>query len=370
MKKITRRQFIKSAALSAGAIALDQLLAACGGAETPASPAPEQALASVQPNLPPAQTPPPEPQSQPTSTVQEAPAGAPVEAEAATPPPEAARSQPTATPPGSPDLVVARAGEPGQLVRRSLAAIGGMEQFVPKGASVIIKPNICVAYHTYEYAATTNPWVVAELVKMCLEVGAKSVKVMDAPFGGTAKEAYAISGIEEQVKAAGAEMVFMPGFKYVATEIPKGKDLHKSDIFGDILQTDVLINVPIAKTHSLAGLTLGMKNLMGIIMDRQGMHRKLGQRLADLATRVYPTLTVIDAVRVLVKNGPTGGNLDDVKKMDTLIVSRDMIAADSFATTLFGLQPDAIASTVAGSQMGLGKMNLQDLKVEEILVGA
>ena len=109
------------------------------------------------------------------------------------------------------------------MVRRAIAALGGMERFVPRDANVIVKPNICVAYHTYEYAATTNPWVVGALVKMCLEAGARSVRVMDYPFGGSAEEAYEISGIAEQVKAAGGEMVVMSRMKFVPMDIPQAQ---------------------------------------------------------------------------------------------------------------------------------------------------
>ena len=105
------------------------------------------------------------------------------------------------------------------------------------------------------------------------------------------------------------------------------------------MKADVLIDVPVAKTHGLARLTLGMKNLMGLIKNRSAIHSNLGQRIADLTSLFHPTLTVIDAVRMLMANGPTGGNLDDVKQMDTVIVSPDIVAADSFAATLFGLVP-------------------------------
>jgi uncharacterized protein (DUF362 family) len=265
---------------------------------------------------------------------------------------------------------VARNGEPEDLVRRALAALGGIETFVPKGAKVIIKPNICVDYHTYEYAATTNPWVVGALVKLCLEAGAGSVKVMDYPFGGTPQSAYAISGIQEQVKAAGGEMAFMPAYKYVTTDIPNGQKLKKADIFGDILEADVLINVPIAKQHSAARLTLGMKNMMGVVLDRSTLHnRGLGQCIADLTSRIPSRLTVVDAIRILMKNGPTGGDLNDVKKLDTVIVSQDIVAADSYATTLFGLQPDDVAYIPAGVALGLGRSDLQNLRIEEINLG-
>ncbi len=126
-------------------------------------------------------------------------------------------------------------------------------------------------------------------MKLCLEVGANQVQVLDFPFGGTIDEAYSKSGIAEQVKLAGGEMVGMPRFKFVRTEIPLGKDLREADIFDDVLKADVLIDVPIAKHHSLAQLTMGMKNLLGVILDRAAIHRNMGQRLADLTSRVKPT---------------------------------------------------------------------------------
>jgi uncharacterized protein (DUF362 family) len=268
-----------------------------------------------------------------------------------------------------PDLVVARNGEPEEMVRRALAALGGMEQFVKPGDDVIVKPNICVAYHTYEYAATTNPWVVGALVKLALEAGAKRVRVMDYPFGGSAEQAYVKSGIQEQVRAAGGKMEVMTQFKFVDAQIPEGQDLRQCKIYDDVLKADVVIDVPIAKHHGLAKLTLAMKNLMGTIYNRPMMHRNLGQRLADLSSRVRPTLTVVDAVRMLMRHGPTGGNLDDVKQMDTVIASPDIVAADSYAATLFDMQPDELAYVRAGAAMGLGRSDLQALKIEEINVG-
>ena len=255
------------------------------------------------------------------------------------------------------------------MVRRAIAALGGMERFVPRDANVIIKPNICVAYHTYEYAATTNPWVVGALVKLCLEAGARSVRVMDNPFGGTAEEAYEVSGIAEQVQAAGGAMAIMSRMKFTPTEIPAAVTLKQTAIYDDILKADVVIDVPIAKDHSLARLTLGMKNLMGTIKDRGAIHGALGQNLADLAGYIRPKLTVVDAVRMLMANGPTGGSLDDVKQMNTIVASPDIVAADSYAATLFGLQPEDLAYITAGTAMGLGRSDLKNLRIEEIDVG-
>jgi uncharacterized protein (DUF362 family) len=255
------------------------------------------------------------------------------------------------------------------MVRQALNALGGMGQFVRPGDDVIIKPNICVAYHTYEYAATTNPWVVGALVELALGAGARRVRVMDYPFGGSAEQAYANSGIREQVQAAGGQMEVMSRFKFVDAKIPGGLDLQQCKIYDDVLKADVVIDVPIAKDHGLAKLTLAMKNLMGVIYDRPMMHRNLGQRLADLSSRVRPVLTVVDAVRMLMAHGPTGGNLDDVKEANTVIVSPDIVAADSYAATLFGMQPGDLAYVRAGQAMGLGRSDLSALKIEEINVG-
>jgi uncharacterized protein (DUF362 family) len=233
---------------------------------------------------------------------------------------------------------------------------------------VIVKPNICVA-HPYQYAATTNPWVVGTLVKMCFEAGAGSVRVMDYPFGCPAEEGYATSGIREQVEAAGGEMAYMtPLFKYVKTPIPDGVDLKEIEVYEDILKADVLINVPIAKDHSSTRLTLGMKNLMGVILNRNTMHVNLGQRIADLTSLIRPRLTVVDAVRILVANGPSGGgDLNNVKKIDTVIVSPDIVAADSYATTLFeNIQPTDIQYIAKAAAMGLGRMDIQNLVVKDI----
>jgi uncharacterized protein (DUF362 family) len=268
-----------------------------------------------------------------------------------------------------PYLVVARNGEPEEMVRQAVNALGGINRFVTKGAKVIIKPNICVAYYPPEYAATTNPYVVGALVKLCVEAGASSVKVMDFPFGGSPEEAYAISGIADQVKSAGGEMVVMSSYKFMKTEIPDGLVVKETEIYGDILKSDVLINVPIAKDHSLTRLTLGMKNLLGVVADRGSFHPNYGQRLADLNTKVRSSLTVVDAVRMLMEGGPSGGNLDNVKKMDTIIASADVVAADSYAATLFGLKPSDIVYIKTGAEMGIGRNDLENMKIEEIQVG-
>ena len=287
-------------------------------------------------------------------------------------PPSASKSgqetTPVATPPppGTAYLAVARGKTPEAITRAAIEALGGMKRFVKKGDDVIIKPNICTDYHTYEYAATTNPEVVGALVKLCLAAGAGRVRVMDKPFGGTAEKAYERSGIAEAIEAAGGEMEIVSNIKYREAAIPDGRDITRWTVYGDALDADVLINVPIAKHHSLGRLTLGMKNLLGLVKNPAQFHFNLGQRLADLTSLLRPELTVVDAVRILTNHGPTGGNLNDVKLTNTVIASHDIVAADTYATSLFGLTGDDVPAIRAAVPMGLGTTDLESVKVVEI----
>ena len=347
---LSRREFLKLG----GAATASALLASCAGQTV--SPTETSTQAPVQ--LP-GQT--------PTSLLTAVP-------EMSTPVPTEAPLKPTRTPYSTSTsantayLAVAHGSDPETITKTALAALGGIERFVKSGNNVILKPNICTDYNPPEYASTTNPIVVATLVKLCLGAGAKRVRVMDNPFGGTAESAYAISGIAEAVKSAGGEMEVMSPVKYAKFDIPQGKDIKSWEFYRDILEADVLINVPIAKHHSLARLTLGGKNMLGVINRPTQIHQNLGQRIADLLSRIRPALTVIDAVRILVAHGPTGGSLNDVKQTNTIIASHDIVAADAYGTTLFGLTGADISYVKASAEMGLGTLDLSSIKVEEINV--
>jgi uncharacterized protein (DUF362 family) len=260
--------------------------------------------------------------------------------------------------PVPPHLAVAKGKDPAAITRAAVDAVGGMARFVRHGADVIVKPNICTASRSYEYAATTNPVVVATLVKLCLDAGAKRVRVMDSPFSGTPEAAYEDSGIAAAVEKAGGKMVIMSPLGYAATPIPHGRDIKSWQIYRDALKADVLINVPVAKQHGSTVLTLGCKNLMGLVLDRGGFHTNLSQRIADLTSVMRPALTVVDAVRILTANGPTGGSLGDVKRLDTVIASHDVVAADSRAAKLFRLKGSDIGYLVAAHEMGLGTLEV------------
>lgn len=358
MKPISRKDFLRLLAAGAGSLALNQILAACGAdvsnTRTPAPPTPRATTTPTQVLPHPTGT------ATPTGTTPPEPTAS------ATQPGSTQTDTPVLSPVNKPDLVVARGGDPEVLLRRGLSALGGLDQFVPRGSDVIIKPNICVEYRSYEYAATTNPWLVGALVRLCYEAGAKRVRVMDHTYKSKMSEAYRKSGIQEQVAAAGGEMVVMQAHKFIPTDIPQGRDLDTLWLYDEILNADVLINVPIAKHHFIAGLTLGMKNLMGVMEHRLTMHTNMGQRLADLNSRVRPTLNVMDAIRMLMAGGPTGGSLDDVVRLDTLILSPDVVALDSYTATLFGKKPLDLDCIRAARSMGLGESDLEKLRIEQI----
>ncbi len=265
----------------------------------------------------------------------------------------------------NPTVAIANGTNYQALVEKIVSSLGGMNQFVKPGDKVVVKPNIGWD-RSPELAANTHPLIVKSLVEQVLEAGASKVLVFDRTCNEK-RRCYHNSGIGDALKSLNSKKVrydHVDDRKFIPVDIEKGKSLTRWEIYRDALEADSYINVPVAKHHSLSRLTLGLKNSMGVIGGKRGqLHHDLGQKLADLATVVRPTLTVIDATRILLRNGPQGGDIKDVKVRDTLIASTDPVAADAYATTLFDLKPDAIESTVAAYKMGLGEMNIKKMRL-------
>ena len=254
------------------------------------------------------------------------------------------------------------------LVQKTIAPLGGMSAFVKKGDRVVVKPNIGWDRKP-EQAANTNPQVVKTIVELALASGASKVQVFDRTCNAD-RLCYTNSGIQQAVASIGdsrAICEYIDQRKFIPVTIKNGKSLKEWPLYKDALAADCYINVPVAKHHRLAGLTLGLKNVMGIMGGERGRaHSNIGQNLADLGTVLKPELTVIDATRILLNNGPQGGNLNDVKTLHTLIATTDIVAADAYATTLFGMKPEDIESTKAAYAMGLGEMHLNRMKIIKV----
>lgn len=273
---------------------------------------------------------------------------------------------PTAPEDGIFDLVAVKGSDPAAMFDEGIEFMGGMSEFVKPGQTVVIKPNIGWDASP-ERAANTNPQLIGRIIESCYEAGAKSVSVFDNTCDEW-KMCYTNSGIEKVVIEAGGSIV--PGNSesyYRDVDLPRGKSLTTTKVHELILDSDVFINVPVLKNHSSAKLTIAMKNLMGVVWDRRYWHKNdLHQCIADYTTFKRPDLNIVDAFRVMKRNGPRGVSTDDVIRLDSLIISKDIVAIDAAATKIFGLEPEDIPYIVIADEMGVGSMNLEGMNIKRI----
>jgi len=254
-----------------------------------------------------------------------------------------------------------------KLTRDALTALGGMKRFVSRGDVVWIKPNISI--HTVEqFAANTNPDVVASLCRLCYDAGAGKVKVGDNSAYG-ADKAYPMSGIEAAVKAVDAEVVYLAQEKFSKCGV-NGEFLKDWPVYTEMLAADLLINVPIVKHHALTGVTIGMKNMMGMVGGRRPLwHDAIDTCLADITAFVKPRLNVMDAIRVLVRHGPNGGDMKDVAFKGVVAAGTDVVAIDAAGAELIGIDPTRVTTIQTAHRRGLGVIDFRSLRLKQCLVG-
>lgn len=277
--------------------------------------------------------------------------------------------QSAGNPGGGFDLVAVKGGEPAQMFDLAIKELGGMGSFVKKGQKVLVKPNIGWDVSP-ERAGNTHPALVKRIVEHCMQAGAKEVVVFDNTCDKWTS-CYQNSGIEKAVKDAGGKLA--PGNTegyYHPVEIKAGKKLKSAKVHELVLESDVFINVPILKHHSSTRLTIAMKNLMGVVWDRGYWHRNdLHQCVADyLLYHKKPTLNIVDAYRIMMKNGPRGVSLDDVSLSKSLMISRDIVAVDAAAAKVYGLEPEEVGYIKIADAMKLGRMDLTQLDIKRIKV--
>jgi uncharacterized protein (DUF362 family) len=264
-----------------------------------------------------------------------------------------------------PEMVVAQGEDPRALVRKALAGLGGVQRFISRGDVVVIKPNIAWD-RTPEQAANTNPLAVAEMVRQCLDAGARKVIVTDVSCNEPHR-CFERSGIARAAGAEGAQVV-LPEERLFHRVNLRGEVLGEWPVLEPFIAADKMINFPVAKSHSLTGVTLGMKNWYGILGGaRNRLHQRIHESLADLADAMRPTLTLVDAYRVLIRNGPTGGSFADVLLKKTLVAGTDPVALDAYlAKAYWNIEPRQLRYLRLAQERGLGKLDFASVRTEVI----
>ncbi len=272
---------------------------------------------------------------------------------------------------GEADLVIAQQGKPPQLLQAAMAPIGGMGRFVKKGQRVVIKANIAWA-RTPEQACTNNPELLSALIRMCYKAGAKQVAVWDHTCDNY-QFAFTRSRLKKVSQEAGAKIFSGHGRNvYRQVEISRGKKLKTAEVIQDVLDADVFINFPIPKQHFATDLTLGLKNLMGIIWDMELLHKiDLHQCIADINTIRKPDLVVVDAIRILTTNGPKGpGKTEDIGEV---VASTDIVAVDAYTASYFKhpktgnpFHPAEVRFVKNAFDLKLGEINLSKVRVKKV----
>jgi uncharacterized protein (DUF362 family) len=262
-----------------------------------------------------------------------------------------------------PEIVVVQGEDPRALVRRAFEDLGGVGRFVARNDVVLLKPNIAWD-RTPEQAANTNPDVVAEVVKQCLAAGAKRVIVTDVSCN-EAERCFRRSGIQAAASREGAEVILPDPARFREVNLG-GVVLQNWQVFEPFLEADKIINLPIAKHHELTGATLGFKNWYGILGgQRNRLHQQIHQSLVDLAAFMLPTLTMIDCYRVLLRNGPTGGNLEDVADKKTLVAGTDPVALDAYvAKAYWNLDAASLPYLAIAEKRGLGRADFENVRMK------
>jgi len=254
-----------------------------------------------------------------------------------------------------------------KMVQKGLAQMGGLDRFVKRGMKVVVKPNLGFN-SSPERAHTTHPYLVETVAKMCKALGAE-VKIMDRPVHN-ARLVYKSSGMVEAASNADVDLVYMDGRKYRQVDVPNGLNLRNLKVYSDILEADVIINMPIAKDHGSAELTMAMKNLMGVIGGNRGVyHLGLHKNIVDFTKTVPVQLIILDATRVLTKHGPSSGRPEDITHPKSIVLGTNPVAVDAYSSQeFFGITPSRINYLKYAAREGMGETSIGKMNVKRILV--
>ena len=264
-------------------------------------------------------------------------------------------------------LVVVKGSDPSAMLRKGLEAWGGLEALDLAGKKVLIKVNAAFA-RPPEDATTTDPELLAEAVRLLWAAGAEKVTVFDHILQDLVDQTLEKNGIGPAARAAGAELavyaVRKPGSARVV-QIPGAVALPSAGILEEVFSTDVMMSMPKVKHHSGAGLSMAMKNFIGITQNMGNFHAvDLHLAIAEIYTVVRPSLVIADATSILLDNGPGGPGT--VAHPGQVVIGSDPVAVDSYCCSLFGLAPSSIGYLVHGERLGVGTTDFASLGLVEV----
>jgi uncharacterized protein (DUF362 family) len=250
-----------------------------------------------------------------------------------------------------------------KTVDKALELLGGIERFVNKGETVLIKPNVAFATAPM-LGATTRPELVAEVVRLCLNKAlARKVFVTDNPINNP-QSCFTLSGIGKAAREAGATVILPKSHLFKPTTLEGGKLIREWPIFYEpFSKVDKVIGISPIKDHLRSGASMTMKNWYGLLGGRRNIfHQDINGIISELAMMVKPSLVILDGVDVMMTNGPTGGSLSDLRKANTLIASTDMVAADSYGCGLLDLKVSDLPYLSKAEKAGVGTTDFESLK--------
>ena len=264
-------------------------------------------------------------------------------------------------------VVVVHGEDIPKMIAAGIAKMGGWEKFVKPGAKVALKPNLAWK-STPEQGGNTHPAIVREVVLAAEAAKAKQVLIPENTCQPE-KETFPTSGILEALKGTKAKLYRPKRADYVEVDVPKGKICRKAKVSRDLIEADCLINMPVAKHHGGATLTISMKNWMGAVDNntRRSWHRDgLHQCIADFSTYLKPHLVIVDATRIMLDHGPQGPGKQ--AHPHEIIFSTDPAAADAYAASLFNKTPEDVPHIKLAGELGVGCTDLAKIKIERVEV--
>ena len=268
------------------------------------------------------------------------------------PPPVRLKPFSVALPSSKPTLVVVRATPPDaskfasrdeelqaredqafSMVKAAMQEMGGIDQFIKKGDVVVIKPNVAFDKNP-DLAATTQPDTVSAVVKLCFGAGARKVIVCDNPINNP-ESCFFKTKVGDAALKAGAELM-LPKDSYFEQLYVGGETITNTwrMFYRPFREATKVIGISPVKDHNLCKATVTMKNWYGLLGNpRNQFHQNIHGIISDFAQMIKPTLVIADGRKMLMRNGPTGGSLNDVKRGDTIVVGTDHIAVDSWCVS-------------------------------------